>query len=88
MRLNQPRQNLREVLGIWLITLASISACNGERAVEQQSPVDIAGYTTGGKLDVSFAYSGHAKSLINTGEFVKVIYEDAGASCWMETHTS
>ena len=62
-----------------LITLASIAACDGEQAMEQQSPVDIAGYTTGGKLDLSFAYSGHAKSLTNTGEFVKVIYEDAGS---------
>ena len=78
MRLRQPRQNLREVLGILLITLASIAACNGERAMERQSPVEIAGYTTDGTPDLSFAYSGHAKSLTNTGEFVKVIYEDAG----------
>ena len=61
-----------------LITLASIAACNGERAMEQQSPVDIAGYATDGTPDLSFAYSGHAENLTNTGEFVKVIYEDAG----------
>ena len=60
-----------------LITLASIAACNGERAMEQQSPVDIAGYATDGTPDLSFAYSGHAENLTNTGEFVKVIYEDA-----------
>ena len=61
-----------------LITLASIAACNGERAMERQSPVEIAGYTTGVVPDLSFDYTGHAKSLTNTGEFVKVIYEDAG----------
>ena len=78
MRRNQSVFNLWPVLGILLIALASIAACNGERAVERQSPIDIAGYTTGGKPDLSFAYTGHAKSLTNTGEFVKVIYEDAG----------
>ena len=71
-------QNLWDVLGILLITMASIAACNGEQAMEQQSPVDIAEYTTGGAPDFSFAYTGHAKALTNTGEFVKVIYEDAG----------
>ena len=71
-------QNLWDVLGILLITMASVTACDGEQAMEQQSPVNIAGYTTSVGPDLSFDYTGHAKSLTNTGEFVKVIYEDAG----------
>ena len=71
-------QNLWDVLGILLITMASVTACDGEQAMEQQSPVDIAGYATDGTPDLSFAYSGHAESLTNTGEFVKVIYENGG----------
>ena len=86
MRRRQPKQNLWEVLGILLITLASIAACNGERAVEQQSPVNIAGYATGDMPELSFAYTSHAKSLTNTGEFVKVIYEDGG-SILLDGHT-
>ena len=78
MRRKQRVFNLWPVLGILLITLASIAACDSEKSVERQSPVDIAGYTTGDRQDLSFAYTGHAKSLTNTGEFVKVLYEDAG----------
>ena len=44
----------------------------------QQSPVDITGYATGGDPDLSLAYTGNATSLTNTGEFVRVLYEDAG----------
>ena len=58
--------------------MASIAACDGEKSVERQSPVDIAGYTTSDKRDLSFTYTGHAQALTNTGEFVKVLYEDAG----------
>ena len=78
MRRKEPVLNLWPVLGIMLITLASVTACDDKQAMEQQSPVDIAGYTTGSVSTLSFAYTGQAKSLTNTGEFVKVIYEDAG----------
>ena len=44
----------------------------------QQSPVDIAGYLPGGAVALSFEYGGGADHLTNTGEFVKVIYEDGG----------
>ena len=44
----------------------------------QQSPIDIAGYTGGGAPKLKFAYDGVADHITNTGEFVKVIYEDAG----------
>ena len=71
-------QNLWDVLGILLITMASVTACDGEQAMEQQSPVDIAEYTTSVGPDLSFDYTGHAKALTNTGEFVKVIYENGG----------
>ena len=46
--------------------------------MNQQSPIDIAGYVAGGPPGLSFAYTGQAGSLTNTGEFVKVLYEDAG----------
>ena len=78
MRQRQSKQSLWEVLSILLITLASVTACDDKGAMDQQSPVDIAGYTTGGEPALSFAYTGQAKSLTNTGEFVKVLYEDAG----------
>ena len=64
-------------LCILLITLASITACEGNQAA-QQSPVDITGYTTGDAPQLSFEYSGSAEYLTNTGEFVKVIYENGG----------
>ena len=47
--------------------------------MDQQSPVDIAGYTTVGQPTLSFEYVGRADNLSNTGEFVKVNYEDDGA---------
>ena len=78
MRQRQSKQNLWEVLSVLLITLASVTVCDREQSAERQSPVDIAGYTTGSAPALSFAYTGQAKSLTNTGEFVKVIYEDAG----------
>ena len=86
MRRKQPVLNLWPVLGILLITLASVTACDGEQAMEQQSPVDIAGYTTGSVSTLSFAYTGQAKSLTNTGEFVKVNYE-SGSSIRLDGHT-
>ena len=46
--------------------------------MDQQSPVDITGYTTGGEPALSFEYGGQADHLANTGEFVKVSYEDGG----------
>ena len=46
--------------------------------MNQQSPIDVTGYATGGLPDLSFAYTGIACCLTNTGEFVKVLYEDAG----------
>ena len=46
--------------------------------MNQQSPIDIAGYVAGGPPGLSFAYTGIACCLTNTGEFVKVLYEDAG----------
>ena len=55
-----------------------MAACVGERPMDQQSPIDIAGYTTDGVPTLSFAYSGSADHLANTGEFVKVNYEDGG----------
>ena len=47
MRRKQRVFNLWPVLGILLIALASIAACDDKQAMEQQSPVDITGYTTG-----------------------------------------
>ena len=79
MRRNQRVFSLWPVLGILLIVITSIAACDGEQSTERQSPVDIAGYTTGDKRDLSFTYTGHAQALTNTGEFVKVLYEDAGS---------
>lgn len=46
--------------------------------MEQQSPVDITGYVSGGEVTLSFEYCGQADHLANTGESVKVNYEDAG----------
>ena len=46
--------------------------------MEQQSPVDITGYVSGGEVTLSFEYSGQADHLANTGEFIRVNYEDAG----------
>ena len=46
--------------------------------MDQQSPVDIAGYTDGGEPALSFEYGGQADHLANTGEFVKVNYVDGG----------
>ena len=43
-----------------------------------QSPVDITGYVPGGAPELSFEYGGDAGRLSNTGEFVKVLYEDGG----------
>ena len=82
MRQRQSKQSLWEVLSVLLITLASVTACDREQSAERQSPVDIAGYTTGSAPVLAFGYTvqakSQAKSLTNTGEFVKVIYEDAG----------
>ena len=44
----------------------------------QQSPVDITGYVVGGAPELLFEYGGEAECLTNTGEFVKVLYEDGG----------
>ena len=44
----------------------------------QQSPVDITGYAFAGAPKLEFAFAGAADRITNTGEFVKVIYEDAG----------
>ena len=78
-RLRQPnKRNLWEVLSIFLIAMASVTACDGDHATKRQSPVHIAGYAGGGTPDLSIAYTGQAGSLTNTGEFVKVLYEDAG----------
>ena len=46
--------------------------------MEQQSPIDIAGYVPGGAPQLSFEYGGNADCLTNTGEFVKALYEDGG----------
>lgn len=46
--------------------------------MNQQSPVDITGYTAGDAPRLSFDYGRGAKYLSNTGEFVKVHYEDGG----------
>ena len=46
--------------------------------MEQQSPVDITGYVSGGEVTLSFEYSGQADHLANTGEFIRVNYEDGG----------
>ena len=49
-----------------------------ERIGRRQSPVDISGYVDGGDPRLSFEYEGDAAYLENTGEFVKVHYEDGG----------
>ena len=46
--------------------------------MEQQSPVDITGYVSGGEVTLSFEYSGQADHLANAGEFVRVNYVDGG----------
>ena len=46
--------------------------------MEQQSPVDITGYVSGGEVNLRFEYSGQADQLANTGEFIRVSYEDGG----------
>ena len=46
--------------------------------MNQQSPVDITGYTAGDMPRLSFDYGRGAKYLSNTGEFVKVHYEYGG----------
>ena len=49
--------------------------------MNQQSPIDIAGYVEGAAPRLSFDYGGRdggSKRLSNTGEFVKVHYQDAG----------
>ncbi len=54
-------------------------ACHvDERVGARQSPVDISGYVDGGEPRLSFEYEGGAAYLENTGEFVKVHYEDGG----------
>ena len=45
---------------------------------KQQSPINITGYVSGGAPELSFEYGGSAECLTNTGEFVKVIYENGG----------
>ena len=45
---------------------------------KRQSPVDIRGYVDGGVSRLAFEYGGGAAYLENTGEFVKVHYEDGG----------
>ncbi len=62
-----------------MIGMALMAACDGERPMDQQSPIDIAGYAIGGEPTLSFAYGGRAENLRNTGEFVKVNYEDGGS---------
>lgn len=49
-----------------------------EQVGARQSPVDISGYVDGGAAQLSFEYGGGAAYLENTGEFVKVHYEDGG----------
>ncbi len=46
--------------------------------MEQQSPVDITGYVSGGEVTLAFEYSGQADHLVNTGEVIRVSYEDGG----------
>ena len=46
--------------------------------MEQQSPVDITGYVSGGEVNLRFEYDGKADNLANAGEFVRVNYEDGG----------
>ena len=54
-------------------------SCDMDRRVGAgQSPVDIRGYVDGGASRLSFEYGGGAAYLENTGEFVKVHYEDGG----------
>ena len=57
-----------------------------ERGMNQQSPIDITGYVTGGAPTLSFEYDGSADHLLNTGEFVKVTYKDGG-SILLDGHT-
>ncbi len=54
-------------------------ACHVDTQVGgQQSPIDIVGYVPGGTPQLSFEYGGNAECLTNTGEFVKVLYEEGG----------
>ena len=46
--------------------------------MEQQSPVDITGYVSGGEVNCALRVRGQADHLANAGEFVRVNYEDGG----------
>ena len=73
------RLNLREIPVILLFfALVPNAACGGEQAAARQSPVDIAGYTESGAPRLEFAYGGAAAHITNTGDFIKVKYEDGG----------
>ena len=71
--------HLKWVLGVLpLFLLASTAACRDETAVAQQSPVDIARYASSGAPKLEFRYKGTADHITNTGDFIKVKYEDGG----------
>ena len=71
--------HLKWVLGVLpLFLLASTAACRDETAVAQQSPVDIARYASSGAPKLEFRYKGTADHITNTGDFIKVKYEEDG----------
>ena len=47
-------------MSILLIALASVTACDDKQAMNQQSPIDITGYATGGAPVLAFDYTGIA----------------------------
>ena len=69
---------LHAVYGLLLLLLALPVACSDQK--RQQSPVDIAGYLPNGVPMMVFGHNAIGSDYIrNTGDFIKVKYENAGS---------
>ena len=64
-------------LGNWAALSEDYATCAAGR---QQSPVDIAGYQTGGAAPISFSYGSDATMLRNDGKSVHIDYEPGGTA--------
>ena len=56
--------------GAWASLSEAFAACGGQR----QSPVDLSGYTVGGRAPLGFSYATRAEAVRNDGVFVHVDY--------------
>ena len=56
--------------GEWAALSAAYAMCDGRR----QSPVDLTGYTLGGRAPLAFSYGTRARAVCNDGVFVHVDY--------------